>query len=160
MELTVEGISARAGVGKATIYRWWPNKARLVMDAFLAEINPQTPFPNTGSARADTRRQMRLVVKVFRSARGRALAAVIGALQTEPELAEAFRSRWLAERRATAKRVLRRGVDRGQIRRDADLEVAIDALYGPLYYRLLVDSPLTQEYADSLADLVMTGLAV
>ncbi|HZS08183.1 MAG TPA: TetR/AcrR family transcriptional regulator [Blastocatellia bacterium] len=158
--MTIEGIAARAGVGKATIYRRWPSKAGIVMDAFLAANCPDARFPDTGSVREDIRRQIRSLVKVMNSPSGRTIATLIGGGQMDEELAEAFRSRYLAARREEAKRVIRRGVESGELRADADPEVALDALYGPVYYRLLVGhGSLTPKYADALVDLVMDGLA-
>jgi AcrR family transcriptional regulator len=158
--MSVDAIAARAGVGKATIYRWWPNKAAVVMDAFLADTAPGMPFPDTGSTREDLRRQMRSVIRLFNTpAVGGPFVALIGESQHDPALAAALRERFVASRRAAAKEVLRRGVERGELRPDLDLEVAMDALYGPLYYRLLVSGQrLTPRYADLLLDQIYPAL--
>jgi AcrR family transcriptional regulator len=152
--LSVDAIAARAGVGKATIYRWWPNKAAVVMDAFLADTAPDMPFPDTGSAREDLRRQMRAVIGLFNTPTVRdPFVALIAESQHDPALAAALRERFVASRRHAAKEVLTRGVERGELRADLDPEVAMDALYGALYYRLLVSGHrLTPRYADLLLD--------
>ncbi len=153
--MSIEGIASRAGVGKATIYRRWPNKASVVMDAFLAATAREIPFPNTRSPREDIRRHMRSVVKMLNSPRGRIIATLIGAVQSDAELAEAFRTRFVAIRRAEANRVLQRAIDSGELSRDTDLEFALDSLYGPLYYRRLIGhEKITAKYADELAALV------
>jgi AcrR family transcriptional regulator len=159
VDLTIEGVAARAGVGKTTIYRRWPDKASLVMDAFFAENSAKTSFPDTGSTREDIRRQIRALIKVFNSPAGRTIAALIAGGQVDHGLAEAFRKRWIEPHRSEARQVIKRGVRRGEIRPEIDLEALLDALYGPLYFRLLTNyAPLTPAYADRLVELVMSGL--
>jgi AcrR family transcriptional regulator len=159
--LSVDAIAARAGVSKATIYRWWPNKAAIVMDAVLDVTAPQIPFPDTGSVREDLRRQMRSVVRLFtKTATGRALIALIAQSQHDPVTATALHERFIAPRRTTAGEVLRRGIARGELRPDLDVDTAIDTLYGALYYRLLVSGdPLTPRYVDRVIDHIYPTLA-
>lgn len=154
--MSIEGIAARAGVGKATIYRRWPNKASVVMDAFLAATAKEVAFPDTGSAREDIRKQMRAVVKVLNGSRGRTIATLIGVVQSDNELAEAFRTRFLAVRRGEGKAVLQRGIANGEFNPDMDLESVLDCLYGPLYFRLLIGhEKVSTKYSDQLVDLVL-----
>lgn len=156
--MSLEGIAARAGVGKATIYRRWSNKASVVMDAFLAATAKEIAFPNTSSAREDIRRQMRSVVKVLNGPRGRTIATLIGVVQSDNELAEAFRTRFVAVRRGEAKAVVQRGIANGEFKPDMDLESVLDCLYGPLYFRLLIGhEKASAKYADQLVDLVLRG---
>ena len=156
--MSLEGIAARAGVGKATIYRRWSNKASVVMDAFLAATAKEIAFPNTNSAREDIRRQMRSVVKVLNGPRGRTIATLIGVVQSDNELAEAFRTRFVAVRRGEAKAVVQRGIANGEFKPDMDLESVLDCLYGPLYFRLLIGhEKASAKYADQLVDLVLRG---
>ena len=158
--VTVEAIAERAGVSKATIYRWWPNRAAVVMDGFLSIVSTEVPFPHTGRAREDIRIHMRRLAEAFSGKIGRTVAALIAEGQSDPELAEALRSRWLLVRRTEAKEILRLGIERGELREDIDLEVAVDVLYGPIYYRMLVGhAPLNDDLADALADHIFTGLA-
>jgi len=160
MDLTIEGVAARAEVGKPTIYRRWKTKAALAMDAFLEAVNPELAFPDTGEASEDFREQMQKIVRLMNSPRGEVLASVIGCGQADEELIAAFRYNWLTPRREDAKRIWQRGVDRGELRKDIDVEVAIDALYSPLFYRLLLKhQPLTQKLVNELVDLVMKGVA-
>jgi AcrR family transcriptional regulator len=160
-DLTIEAIAARAEVGKPTIYRRWSSKAHLVMDAFLAAINPELTFPDSGSVKEDIRLQMQQLVKVLLSPPGQIIAMLIGGGQTDTELIEAFRENWLMPRRKVASEVFDKGVERGELRSDVDVEVAIDALYSPLFYRLLLrHAPLTENFVDELADVVMKGLSV
>lgn len=158
MNLTIEGVAARASVGKPTIYRRWKSKAALAMDAFLAAVNPELAFPDTGTVKEDFRLQMQKLVRVMNSPRGEVLATVIGSGQVDSELIASYRENWLNPRREDAKRILQRGIDREELRANIDAEVAIDALYSPLFYRLLLKhAPLTEPFVDELVDLVMQG---
>ncbi|MGF1479676.1 MAG: TetR/AcrR family transcriptional regulator [Cyanophyceae cyanobacterium] len=159
MDLTIEGVAARASVGKPTIYRRWKSKAALAMDAFLEAVNPELAFPDTGAVREDFRLQMQKLVEVMNSPRGEVLATVIGSGQVDDELMASFRDNWLTPRREDAKQTLQRGMKRGELKPDVDVEVAIDALYSPLFYRLLLKhAPLTEPFIDELVNLVMEGL--
>lgn len=160
-ELTMEAIAARAEVGKPTIYRRWSSKAHLVMEAFLAAINPELTFPDSGSVKEDIRLQMQQLVRVLLSPPGQIIAMLIGGGQTDAELMAAFRDNWLLPRRQAASQVFKRGIELGELRSDVDIEVAIDALYSPLFYRLLLrHAPLSSEFVDELVDVVMKGLAL
>ena len=158
-DLSVEAIAAEAGVSKATIYLWWPNKAAVVMDAFLAATGLQLRFPSDLSARESVRAQMRTLVEVFNQGAGRTVAALLGEAQADPDLAEAFRTRWIANRRTIALDLLAQGIATGELRAECDLEIALDALYGALYFRLLVGHlPLTTVFIDTLVDQTFGGL--
>ncbi|MEM7759381.1 MAG: TetR/AcrR family transcriptional regulator [Cyanobacteria bacterium P01_A01_bin.40] len=159
IDLTIEGVAAKAGVGKPTIYRRWKCKASLAMDAFLEVVTPEIVFPDTGTVKEDFQAQMHKLIKVMNSSRGEVLANVIGCGQANGDLITAFRNNWLLPRREDAKGIFQRGVERGEIRDDVDAETAIDALYSPLFYRLLLKhQPLTNEFVDGLLDVVFKGL--
>lgn len=159
MDLTIEGVAAKAEVGKPTIYRRWKTKGALAMDAFLEAVTPEIVFPDTGSTKEDFREQMYKIVKLMNSPRGEVLANVIGCGQADEKLIAAFRENWLIPRREDAKRIFQRGVDRGELREGIDAEVAIDALYSPLFYRLLLKhQPLTEKFVNELVELVMKGI--
>jgi AcrR family transcriptional regulator len=158
-ELTIEAVAASAEVGKATIYRWWPNKAMLVGDAFMSSVIRETRFPDTGSVREDLRAQMQRLAGIFRGPRGRILRSLIGGGQSDPELIAAFSNRWLIPRRAEAFGILQRGIDRGQLPADIDRNMLLDTLYGPLYFRMLVGhGPLSTAFVDDVCDAVMSGV--
>jgi AcrR family transcriptional regulator len=157
--VTVEAIAERAGVSKATVYRGWPNKAAVVMDGFFSTVSSEVPFPHTGHAREDIRLHMRRLTEAFSGKIGRTVAVLIAEGQADPELAEALRSRWLSVRRTEARKILELGIECGELREDLDPEVAVDILYGPIYYRLLVGhAPLDENFADALADQIFAGL--
>jgi len=157
-ELSIEAIAADADVGKATVYRWWPNKAALVADAFSSSADEELRFPNTGSVRDDVSIQMKHLVRVLRGRRGRIVAALIGGGQSDPELIQAFRDRFMMPRRQEAYETLRRGISRGELPADLDLDLTLDTLYGALYMRFLIrHSGLTEDYVDEVVGLVMEG---
>ena len=157
---TIEAVAARAGVGKATIYRWWPSKGALAAAAFLAETAPKITYPDTGSSLRDLISQLQLVVSVYGGAAGRVLSAIIAEGQHDPYTMSAFIDGYARPRRDDARRILQGGIDRGELRAGIDLEVAVDALYGPIYYRMLVPiGPLDATWVEALATSVLTGLA-
>ncbi len=157
--VTMEAIAAAAGVSKATLYRWWPHKSAVLMEAFLAEAAPCCAAQETGDIREDLRRRLRGLAAALGGGMGAVLAAILAEAQADPEAAEAFRTQYLAPRRAEALDALSRAQARGQIRPDAALETVVDALYGPLYFRLLAGyPPLTLDFADSLAETVLDGI--
>src|SRR5580700_10876794 len=109
-DLTIEDVAAHASVGKATVYRWWPNKAALIADAFASSTTRALHFPDTGSVYSDMSQQMRQLVKIFRSSRGRIVSAILAAGQSDRDLIAAFRGRFLWPRRQEAYATLRRGI--------------------------------------------------
>src|SRR5271165_3891462 len=109
-DLTIEAIAADAGVGKATVYRWWPNKGALVVDAFASVTEKKLHFPDTGSVYRDMSLQMNQFLGILRTRRGRIVAALLGAGQSDPELLGAFREHFLRPRRQEAYQTLRRGI--------------------------------------------------
>ena len=157
-DLTIEDVAAHASVGKATVYRWWPNKAALIADAFASSTTRRLHFPDTGSVRTDMSQQMRQVVKVFRSRRGRIVSAILGGGQSDRDLIAAFRERFLWPRRREAYATLRRGIARGELRKDVDMDLLLDSLYGPIYMRFLIKhDKLTPDFVDQLCELVLRG---
>ncbi len=158
-ELSIEAIAADANVGKTTVYRWWPTKAALVADAFFASAEEELQFPNTGSVQRDMSLQMRRVIRIFRSDRGKVVAALLAGGQSDPELLEAFRERFLWPKRWQAYRTLQRGIDRGELPADSDFDLILDSLYGPIYMRFLIrHDKLDEGFADDLCTLVLEGL--
>ncbi len=158
-DLSIEAIAADANVGKTTVYRWWPTKAALVADAFFASAEEELQFPNTGSVQRDMSLQMRRVIRIFRSERGKVVAALLAGGQSDPELLEAFRERFLWPKRRQAYQTLQRGMDRGELPADSDLDVILDSLYGPIYMRFLIrHDKLDEGFVDDLCALVLEGL--
>jgi len=157
-DLTIESVAAHAGVGKTTVYRWWPNKAALIADAFASSTSRTLHFPDTGSVYTDLSQQMRQVVKIFRSRRGRIVSAMLGGGQSDRDLIAAFRERFLWPRRREAYATLRQAIQRGELRDDVDMDLLLDSLYGPIYMRFLIrHDKLTPDFVDRLCKLVLAG---
>jgi AcrR family transcriptional regulator len=157
-DLTIEDVAAHASVGKATVYRWWPNKAALIADAFASSTTRKLHFPDTGSVCTDMSQQMRQLIKVFRGRRGRIVSAILGGGQSDRDLITAFRERFLWPRRREAYATLQRGIERGELKKNVDMDLLLDSLYGPIYMRFLIrHDKLTPEFVDHLCELVLTG---
>lgn len=157
--VTIESIAERAGVAKATVYRRWTCKAELIVHAFFETVAARVRIQDSGDLRADFRAQLRLVVREMAGPNGRVLATLLACMQMDASLAEAFRTRWLAVRRAEGRSALERGIERGEIPRDTDPAFVLDALYSPLHFRLLAGhGPLTTQFSDQIVELVFDGL--
>lgn len=157
-DLTIEEIASRAGVGKATVYRWWPDKAALIADAFARSTVQRLHFPDSGSVETDMSQQMRQLIKVFGGPKGRIVSAILAAGQTDNRLIAAFRERFLMPRRLEAYATLDRGVARGELHKNVDRDLLLDSLYGPIYMRFLIrHDQLTPEFVDHLCALVLGG---
>jgi AcrR family transcriptional regulator len=160
-DFRTEDVAARAGVGKGAIYRRYRSKDDLVTAAVAALVGEEIAVPDTGSTRADLVALMEEAVELYSgSLAGRLMPNLVGAMARKPELARAVREGFLAVRRAALADVLRRGVERGELRPDPDLELALDVLGGPLFYRLLVTGgPIDEQLAQGVADLILRGFA-
>jgi len=156
--LTVEGVAVRSGVAKSTIYRRWRSKEDLALAALL-EVIQQEPRPvrHVGSTRSALVAYLgRLIENLNSKLYGRVIRGLISDLGVDLELARGFRERVLARRVAAVRELLQRGIERGELRRDLDLEIAVDLLLGPIYYRLLISGePLTSAFVDRLVRGVM-----
>ena len=156
--VTVDAIADVAGVGKQTIYRWWPSKSAVVMDA-LIELTDPAPADVSDTTYEAVRFQMCWVASMFVSRNGELIREVVAECQGDPRLAEDFRSRFFSHRRARGADTLVAGVANGELRPDLDINIALDVLYAPLWFRLLVGHGVTdQSAADQVLDLVWPGL--
>ncbi|NEZ64019.1 TetR/AcrR family transcriptional regulator [Leptolyngbyaceae cyanobacterium CCMR0082] len=150
-KVSIEAVAREAGVGKTTIYRWWPSKAAVIVDAFLAQVEPSLPFPKTDTASASLALQMRQVVKILSGDVGRIVAQIIAEGQCDPEALGSFCDRFLKPRRNAARHIILQGIESGEFAPDIDPNLAMDILYGPIYYRLLVKHlPLDEAFAAAL----------
>jgi AcrR family transcriptional regulator len=158
-EFRTADLAARAGVGKGAIYRRYGSKDELVTAAIASLVSEEIVVPDTGSTRNDLLVLMREAVEVYRgSGAGRLMPNLVGAMAQKPTLAKAVREGFLAGRRAALSEVLTRGIERGDLRPDLDVELALDVLGGPLFYRLLITGgPIDERLAEGVADLVLRG---
>ncbi len=156
--VTVDRIAAEAGVGKMTLYRHWPNKAALVMDALLELIGSETAFPPAKTALESLRKQLGLQAVFFQGERGTLIRSLVAEAQADPELARAFWDRWLLPRRQVVRRMMQQAIEEGALLAHIDLDVAIDLLYGSLYYRLLLQSgPIDQHFIEDTFKQFLNG---
>ncbi|MBC8049883.1 MAG: TetR/AcrR family transcriptional regulator [Chitinophagales bacterium] len=135
--MSIEAVAERARVGKTTIYRWWPDKAALAVDAFFAITKAELAFPDTGSALEDFRLQILQLGQLLRGPSGEAMAAMVAGAKTDPQLASALGERWLVPRRKWGVERMERAVADNECLPDLDIEAALRVLYGPLYAPLL-----------------------
>lgn len=158
-KVTADAIARRAGVSKATIYKWWPNKCLVALDAYLAGMSEQVRVPDTGSAERDFTEQLKAVMAFYRSALGKLFCQFIAEGQSDPAFLALFRDRFLSIRRDTARVMWERGVNRGEIRNDVDGEVVLDLIYAPMVLRLLTGhGSLGEQDAEVLVKTVFHGL--
>jgi AcrR family transcriptional regulator len=159
-DVRMNEVADRAGVGKAAIYRRYRSKDELVA-ASIAAVVREITVPDTGSTRADLLALLREAVRVYSSpVAARAMPRLVEAMSRDPALAHAVRDGFLAGRRAALRAVLERGIDRSDLRPDLDLELALDVLGGPLFYRLLITGgPIDEQLAQGIVDLILRGLA-
>jgi AcrR family transcriptional regulator len=159
--MSMDDVASRAEVSKATIYRWWPSKERLALDALAAEWASSAPDDkgDTGTLRGDLLARFRPWIRQLnRKPYARVAAGLIAAAQTDPEFADLYRQHFVRPRRDATRDVLVRARDRGEIAADTDLEVTLDLLYGPVYHRLLHGhAPLTERFAQRVIDAVIAG---
>ncbi|MBQ0863393.1 TetR/AcrR family transcriptional regulator [Streptomyces sp. A73] len=163
-KLTIEAIAARAGVGKQTIYRWWPSKAAVLLDAFTEVVHDEdysSGLPDTGDIEADLKYVLRATADEFSDASFEApYRALAVAAAADGELADQFVSRLSEPGVRVYIERLRAGQEAGQIDPDLDLYLAVELLLGPFQQRWLNRTgPLTHEFTDGLVELAMRALA-
>lgn len=158
-DLTFERIAKAAGASKTTLYKWWPSLGALALDGYFHAVRTTLAFADTGDVREDLRDQLHHHREVMASPGGRALLELIGASQTDPDLAAAYRALYSSGRRDLAYQRLVRAQEQGQIRQGVDVRVLVDQLWGAIYHRLLVpDEPVTVEFVDALVDNLFDGI--
>ena len=157
--LTMEAIATRSQVSKATVYKWWDHRAAVALEGLLDELDPALRWPDSGDFAVDLARQVGVLTDALTGPRGQVFCAVIGAGQADDGVRRAFVEGFTEPRRADARAAFERGRERGQLR-DVDPEVAIDLVYGPLYYRLLLGHrPLDRAFAADLVAAALQGIA-
>ncbi|MCR2804257.1 TetR/AcrR family transcriptional regulator [Paenibacillus soyae] len=157
--VTVEKIADRAQVSKATIYKWWPNKAAVVMDGFLSAATARLPVPDSGSVFQDILEHAANMAGFMISREGSIFLEIIGEGQADSALAEAFRTRYIQPRRLEVQHILNRGLQRGELEENLDIALCTDLIYGPIFYRLLVTGdPIDKNYVEQLVTQVFKGI--
>jgi AcrR family transcriptional regulator len=156
---TMEGVAARAGVGKTTIYRRYPSRLDLLMAAAERLAQQKRVVPDTGTLRSDLLALVHAYLDMLTTTRaGRAIPAMVAAMARNPELAIAYRS-FIAERRRESAMTLERAISRGELSPDVDRHLVLDLLVAPLFYRAFVSrEPLDDEYFEALVDSVLRAV--
>lgn len=156
--VTIEAIAAKAGVGKKTIYRWWPSKAAVVLEAFTVRTATVVPLPNEGSLRADLYIFLETSFRILRDVTGNIVRSLMAEAQFDPAFGEEFRVTFINARREALMALFKRGIQRGELRADSNLDFLVDMIYGPMWYRLLNHhAPLDEAFAHQLSDFVSSA---
>ena len=159
--VTMEGVAQRAGVGKPTVYRHWPNALAVAMAALLEDPPAEAESRAARGAMPALRRQLRQIATLFATPMGRSVTMMLASADQDTELSKAFRNHFIMARRTDGKALLAAAIADGVLRPDFDVEVALDMIYGPLFYRLLAGhARLDAAFTDALLDHVLDGLAV
>ncbi|MFJ5927906.1 TetR/AcrR family transcriptional regulator [Kitasatospora sp. NPDC092948] len=150
--LTVEGIAARSGTGKQTVYRWWPGKADVLLEAVTAHARRHIPLPETDDRAADLRTFLSATFAAATPGTSAALRALMAEAQIDPAFGERFRETLLNPRREALGTVVDRVREAGLLAPHLTTATAVDLVFGALWYRLLVTGrPLDDGLADLLA---------
>jgi AcrR family transcriptional regulator len=160
--MSIEAVADKAGVSKATIYRWWESKGELALDALVVElVAKMKDVPDTGSLEGDLRGYIRAVVRTYGNPTvGKTQAAIIGEMQSDAALRRAYRVRVTEPLRAESRKIFARALARGEISGDVDADLVLDSLIGAVFIRLLFDlGPLNQRVADSMVKVALNGIS-
>ena len=157
--VTVDKIAERAKVSKATIYKWWPNKAAVIMEGFLYAATARLPVPDTGSTFQDIFIHATSLTRFLTSREGNIIKELIGEGQLDSNLALEYRERFFQPRRMQAKELFEKGIQRGDLKENLNVELCIDLVYGPIFYRLLVTGDeLNDSYMHDLVTNAFEGI--
>jgi AcrR family transcriptional regulator len=157
-DLTMEEVAKRAKVGKPTLYKWWPTKATLVLAVLCERMAPNLEKPTVLTAEESLRFRVRRLIDAFNGPFGKIVAGLIAEGQSEPAVLQEFFDRWVSSRRNATIADLQRGKEAGELRAESEPELLNDAIFGAIYYRLLLRSgPLTRRFGEELVEQVVRG---
>ncbi len=158
--VSIEAVARLAGVGKPTIYRNWDSKESLAMAALLRSGVPDTQVKQSDSALSDLYMQLAKVAAAFNTTLGRHTALMVASSDADSEIAKAFRNQIMQGSREEGRTILKRAIAEGAIDGRLDLDVALDMIYGPIFYRLLMGHvPANREFSQTLLDTLMQGFS-
>jgi AcrR family transcriptional regulator len=156
---TIEAVAERSGAAKTTIYRWWPDRGALAIESFLELSEKYAQFPQTSSATADLKSQMRRFARALRGRIGQIVASILAETQTNAGTRKAFVDGYISPRRNALQQVIDRGVTQGEFRAGLPLDDVGDTLYGSLLLRVLLrHAPLSDAAVDQLVDTAVQGM--
>ena len=159
--VTIEGIAERAGVSKATIYKWWSNKAAVVLDGYFAATESLLQVPDTGSVKEDLFIQVNNLAAFITSPKGKVITELIAEGQFDNNVAKEYQKRYFTPRRLIVKHILERGLDRGELIQDLNIELSIDLIFAPVFYRLLITGEtIDPDFIKNLITYTLMGLGI
>jgi AcrR family transcriptional regulator len=157
-DLTMEEVAKRAKVGKPTLYKWWPTKAALVLAMLCERMAPNLEKPTVLTAEESLHFRVRRLIDAFNGPFGKIVAGLIAEGQSEPAVLQEFFDRWVSPRRNATIADLQRGKNASELRSETEPELLNDAIFGAIYYRLLLRSgPLTRRFGEELVEQVIRG---
>ena len=157
-DLTMEAVARRARVGKPTLYKWWPSKAALIMAMFQERVAGKLDAVEAATAEEALRGRVRALIREFNDLFGKFMADLIAEGQSNPAILRELYERHIAERRASTAAEVEHGKATGEFSPDTDADTLIDAIFGPIYFRLLLRfAPLTERYGEELVEQVLRG---
>lgn len=154
---SVEAVALKAGVARTTVYRWWPNKGRLAIEAFLEAFRPKLAYAGSDRPEEDFRALIASLTETLAGPDGRVAASVVIQAQSDPETQRMFRDEFSAPLREQTSRLLHAGIEQGRFRADLAIPHVIDAAVGAVYFRLLLGQPLDAAWSGSLAETLLEG---
>jgi AcrR family transcriptional regulator len=158
-DLTMEAVAKRAGVGKPTLYKWWPSKGALVFAMFHERIAGQEPRLEEMTAEATIRAKAQGLIREFNGLFGKVMADLIAEGQSDPAVLRELYEHHMRARRAAAVADVERGKANGEFRADTDPTLLLDAIFAPLFLQLMLQqAPLTEQYGEALIDQVIRGV--
>lgn len=167
--LTVEAVAARARVGKPTIYRYWANARELAMAALMDDGSksghasshaPGTPSSERADFQGRLTVHLRHLIERFSSPRGRQTALMLATAERDSEMAKAFRNQVIMKAREDGRVILLEAIETGEIDPGTSIDVALDMIYGPIFFRLLtLHGPVTDHVADDIVTIISAALA-
>ncbi|WP_028401164.1 TetR/AcrR family transcriptional regulator [Ectobacillus panaciterrae] len=156
--LTIEAIASQAGVGKTTIYRWWENKAYLVLDAFLMVVDSKFEFNSNNPVQDTFKQHLEALARILNSKIGKSTLTIV--IENE-EIAKKFCTSYLSLRRSKAKQLLQAAIDKGEVQSTINADVVLDMLYGSIYFQILIYKKVPDEdYINELLTRVMKGISI
>ncbi len=154
--LTVKAVAQRAGVGKPTIYRWWPSLADIVLEVLLCQADAAIAVPSSTMLREALQQFLRQSMRALSDGAGVHLRFLMAHAQEDEEFRLRFRANFTAERRKILRSIFQQAVARGQIDAEQDLDILVDIVFGAMWYRLLIGHlPLDESFANELTGIVM-----
>ncbi|MGE5703718.1 MAG: TetR/AcrR family transcriptional regulator [Clostridia bacterium] len=156
-KLTMESIAKAAGAGKQTLYRWWPTKAAIVLEAMKSQCELEIPVPNRGSVRDDLLEYVQNTCNLLNGPTGRMITALIVESQFDEDFSRLFHEEFISSRREALISILRKGVERGELKAPHDFDFAADLCYGPIWYRLLNrHAPLDESFVAQIVETLLS----